>query len=498
VAGSGRVNEGLDRTPLQPLEVPSCIGLLALAFVLRFLFLNKQPLWADELFTVYWSQLDPSFLFGRGAHIETNPPAYYLLMHAWMQLFGTSELSVRFPSVLFSVATVFVIYALSLMLFDRRTALLAGLFAAIEPAAVYYAQEARSYAFLGFAEGLALCSLAAYARGSASRGVQWPWVALFILSGVGAISVHYTSVAFVAACFAAIGGYLITTRPFPLREILLWCVTGIVVAVCSIGLLVIASGLLSSSTGFSWVPPTTRWTIRNFFLQQISASISPSDVATVLLGTPLFIIFCSALRWFRLNKVQFGLLVLVPVIFCLIVVGVSISRPILLPRIGIWLTIPLSVLLARAATVQPTVWRRHGVVVIASGIFLVALGHYFWSYQKEDWRSAARMAAFQPNCSGPIISNQAVVGLTYYEPVLASRSLIWLKTTNGTDVDPGFVVVSRVLHPDILDVRELKTYVQDHHHAVVVLRARYHQLLDPLGSALLYSELPGGLLVSCF
>ena len=61
-----------------------CLALLALAFALRFAFLANEPLWTDEVFTVYWSQLDPNFLIGQGTHIETNLPAYFLLMHAWI------------------------------------------------------------------------------------------------------------------------------------------------------------------------------------------------------------------------------------------------------------------------------------------------------------------------------------------------------------------------------------------------------------------------------
>ena len=57
-------------------------------------------------------------------------------------------MSVRFPSLLFSVATVLVIYATGRVLMGRVTALLAGLLAAIDPAAIYFAQEARSYALL--------------------------------------------------------------------------------------------------------------------------------------------------------------------------------------------------------------------------------------------------------------------------------------------------------------------------------------------------------------
>src|ERR1700737_4349856 len=64
--------------------------------------------------------------------------------------FGSSEGFVRGLSVLFSVATVPVIFFLAARLFDRRAALLAALLLAINAFHIRYAQEARSYAMLVF------------------------------------------------------------------------------------------------------------------------------------------------------------------------------------------------------------------------------------------------------------------------------------------------------------------------------------------------------------
>jgi len=476
----------------------SIVAILALAFALRCLFLNKQSLWVDEFFTIYWSRFDPGFLLGPGARLETNPPTYYLLMHTWTRLFGTSELSVRFPSVLASAATVWVVYALSRKLFDHRTAVLAALFAALEPAAVYYAQEARSYALLAFTDALALYALAGYADDVVVRGVrQWPWVALFVSAAVGAIFVHYASVVFVAACFATICLYLISTRPFPVRELWLWCAAGLATVVCSSPVLVLASGV-AASPGISWISSPSRWAIEDFLTEQLSVSVPPRSTATLLLGAPLVAIFCSALFRFRLNRVQLGLLVLLPAIFCDIVVGVSFSRPLLLPRTAVWLTTPLCVLLARAATVQPTAWRRAAVVATALAVFIGALAQYFWSYHKEDWRTAAHLAAAEPQCSGPIIFVQEYgAGLTYYQPRLASRPLILLKTEWDLRT-PAYALASRLPHTEILPVSELGSFLKDHPYSVLALRGPRRPLLDSLGPPRLRAELGGGVTVSCF
>jgi mannosyltransferase len=127
-------------------SIADCGALLALATVLRFAWLGHASLWIDELFSVCWSQLDLRFLLHEGARTETNPPAYYVLLHGWMEVFGTTEIAVRALSALASTATVLVVYAIGRLTADRPTAMLAGVFMAVNPVAIASAQEARAYA----------------------------------------------------------------------------------------------------------------------------------------------------------------------------------------------------------------------------------------------------------------------------------------------------------------------------------------------------------------
>ena len=97
-----------------------------------------------------WSQPDLHFLLGKGARTETNLFAYYILLHGWMEIFGTTEVAVRALSALVSTATVVVVYAIGRMIVDRPTALLNGLLTAVDPVAIATAQEARGYALSAF------------------------------------------------------------------------------------------------------------------------------------------------------------------------------------------------------------------------------------------------------------------------------------------------------------------------------------------------------------
>ena len=213
----------------------------------------------------------------------------------------------------------------------------------------------------------------------------------------------------------------------------------------------------------------------------------------------LLIVLAAALPWIRLDRVQFGLVVLVPAVFSLILIGASVSRPILLSRVGVWLTIPLCLLFARAATVQPTVWRRTAAVTVSLLILLSALGHYFLKHQNEDWSGAVRMVALEPKCEGPIIFVRGSgLGLIYYKPSLMTRSLYIAKEKDTDPATASFLLAEQVVHPRIINVGALADFVRTHPLAALVLRLAFLKMTDPLQHPLVRAEFHGGLIVSCF
>ena len=128
--------------------------ILLLGFILRLVSLN-QSLWLDEAITVL-AVKNHSFLQIITQYIggDFHPPGFYLLLNLWTKIFGYSEVSARFPSVLFGVATIWIVYLLTKKLFSEKVGLLAAFLLAINPLHIYYSQEARMYAFAAFAVSL--------------------------------------------------------------------------------------------------------------------------------------------------------------------------------------------------------------------------------------------------------------------------------------------------------------------------------------------------------
>ncbi len=115
------------------------------AFTLRIIGLGFQPLWWDEGWTVYFATADVPTMIARTA-IDIHPPFYYLILHLWTFIGGSSAISVRLFSALVGTLSIPLVFLLGRHLFDMRVGIMAALAMALAPFQIYYSQEARMYA----------------------------------------------------------------------------------------------------------------------------------------------------------------------------------------------------------------------------------------------------------------------------------------------------------------------------------------------------------------
>ncbi len=120
-------------------------GLITVALALRLYGINAQALSVDEAFSWY-TVTSPDWF--HSILIDNNPPLYYLLLHAWSFLAGTSETALRLPAVLAGTLLVGLIIWAGRTIFNREAALWAGLLAAVAPIQIFYSQQARGYPLL--------------------------------------------------------------------------------------------------------------------------------------------------------------------------------------------------------------------------------------------------------------------------------------------------------------------------------------------------------------
>lgn len=170
--------------------LPTVVAVALVAgLVLRFVAFS--PLWLDESQTVAIASRSFSGLFA-GLRVDGSPPLYYLLLHVWMLVFGTSTFAVRALSGLLSVASLGLMPLVARRLgWSRRGALTATLLLATNPFAVRYATEARMYSMVLLLSLLLLLAI----EGLYRSGGRWP-VAATALITAGLLLTHYWSLFF--------------------------------------------------------------------------------------------------------------------------------------------------------------------------------------------------------------------------------------------------------------------------------------------------------------
>jgi hypothetical protein len=119
-----------------------------------------------------------------------NPPAYELILHFWIRVFGISEWSVRLPSVLFSSVTALLIYCTGKRFYRYEAGLLASLLFTCSNFNLLMAHEARSYALLSL---LSCGSMYWFFRTIQKKTSSGSYAVLAVLN-IFLVTVHYCGV----------------------------------------------------------------------------------------------------------------------------------------------------------------------------------------------------------------------------------------------------------------------------------------------------------------
>ena len=128
-------------------SIGTAVALGALATVVSLLGSWIPSLWGDEAASAMSAQRSIPSLFRMLGHVDAVHGAYYLGLHAWVQVFGASAFSLRLPSAIAVGLTVMAVVVLVRRLSTRRVAVAAGILCAVLPRVTYMGEEARSFAF---------------------------------------------------------------------------------------------------------------------------------------------------------------------------------------------------------------------------------------------------------------------------------------------------------------------------------------------------------------
>jgi mannosyltransferase len=221
---------------------------LLVAFGLRLYSLSGKEMWYDEAFAVLYAEKDPgSIVYGtvtpvEGAAADIHPLLYYFFLHAWMGI-GQSPFIVRFPSVVFGLVSICLVFRIARELFDAKAGLLAAILAAISPFHIWYSQEARMYSLL-----CVLSLLSVYLFVKASKSGEWRHWLGFGLAAGAALYAHNLAFLIVVALDLAV---LLRRRWDVLRQLI---VAHLVSLLLFLPWLLLVPGQFAKVNQAYWIP----------------------------------------------------------------------------------------------------------------------------------------------------------------------------------------------------------------------------------------------------
>jgi len=438
------------------------------AFVFSGFDLGSPTMWRDEAYTKDAISRSLPHLFAMLANMDAVHGAYYVILHFFAEIFGTSATALRFPSLCaMAVATAFTAAIgrqgarMAGSPWPDATGLIAGLVFATAPFMTYYAQMARPYAIVTM-----FATIASYLLLRAIRdgGRRW-WIGyavavactgLFNTFGLLLLPAHALTVLAIAPW----------SRTWLRRTALPWLAAGAVAAVVLIPLLAIS---FRERGQISWLTKPDLHTIKILVTDFAGSRLLLVPVA--LLALAGLAAGLSDGRFRRMSPAALALpwLVVPP----LVLLAVSLAKPIYNPRYVEFCLPALALLVAAgvvaiarvaARTIAPAglgplsrdtaAWVPSGVVVLALAAMLIPPQHAIRqsTARPDNLRLASAIVASNEQPGDVVFylpSNMHVLGTGYPAPfqqlrdIALAKSPIQSATLTGTELTNPAELASR-------------------------------------------------------
>jgi mannosyltransferase len=269
------------------------ISILLLAFALRLVRLEDREMWYDEAFAVLYAEKDiEAIIYGtitpvKGAAADIHPLLYYFFLHGWRSL-GQSAFVVRFPSVIFGLLTICLVFRLGRELFSIQAGLIAAVLTAVSPFHIWYSQEARMYSLLCLAT---LTSIYFFVRGWKQERLVY-WLAFSIFT---TLSLYVHNLAFLV--LLTLDLFVVLQRRWRLLRPLL--LSHIAIAILFLPWLLLVPGQLAKVRQAYWIAePGPAELVRTLIVFTFNLPV-PDGLLPFALFFSLLILFLTLYRTFR-------------------------------------------------------------------------------------------------------------------------------------------------------------------------------------------------------
>jgi 4-amino-4-deoxy-L-arabinose transferase-like glycosyltransferase len=433
----------LDTPLIGTREAIGLVVILMLALIVRIPGLTES-LWYDEIWYSQTFFADPvamSFLLWKDVH----PPSYPLILLAWTDLFGDSEIAVRIPSFLFGMASLVLMWFMARRWVGPQLALLSIALMALSPPHIWYSHENKVNMMVLL---FTLYSVWLYWRASETRHFRDWVVATMVL--IIALYTHAYAVPVAAVIFLWLGWLSIADRSL-VKPLL---ISGLVIATVFLPLVLFKLGLGSElSRGYLrqlslgelykllliWLPSgNTLRTISPYssfskLVEQPWPYFLIEAFFAFLLGRGMFLFGrrATADGWLtpatNPASTHFARLVLlwflVPLVFT--VAGSLFTEHFYIERNLLVILPPFILILAAGADISPPSWVRAALFIGLVMLALVATVNLRifktdeWTVYKykPDWRSAVSYLTEESRLNDPmwVLVTTPTESISYYK-----------------------------------------------------------------------------------
>lgn len=424
------------------------ILLLGLSF--RIYNLAKESIWIDEGVSIkIATKLNPVEI------VKTRTPdlpLYHFILHYWIKLFGNSEFSARFPSLIFGLLVLVMAYKMGTLIFDAETGLLGALLIGLSGFHIQYSQEARMYSMMAFFTLLSFYYFVKFIKG---KGLA---ISLkYALSIIVLILTHFFGVVMVLSQ----GVYLLTLfllfKNIPWDNVKRWLKLQAVLCILFIplGIFLFVCFLAINSFPSWWIPRPTLGLVATSFLEY-SGSL------------PLVLIFfilsvLAMLNFKKLNNGNQSAGFFEAIEHRRLSVGITEVKNIYL--LLVWLFFPIIILYLISLFLIPVYWTRYTIgcslafyLLIAKGLrninnkrvkLLVIITVIFFSLanimvyyrevHKENWREVAEDIGKNAKPADLLIFNPGTIQVpfNYYskgKDLIKENFLMMYETVNPENI----------------------------------------------------------------
>ena len=147
--------------------------------------LGSRSLWLDEGFTFTAASQHGVALLHAALKDGGNALAYYIGMHYWISVFGSTERALRLPTAIAAIGTIPVCFHILRRLFDHAAAVSGSFCVAVSVSFVWWAQNARAYVVAVFFVCAAMLAFVV----AVQSGRRLAWAAYVVLTVIGLYTV---------------------------------------------------------------------------------------------------------------------------------------------------------------------------------------------------------------------------------------------------------------------------------------------------------------------